>query len=78
MPKRIPDPSHVHIVVTRRGTSINVPARVGGFERHRAPTHGLYFHIGGKPDEGYFVSAERLWEALDLVIDIQDERGESE
>lgn len=93
MPKRAPDPTHVHVVVVRRGTPIQVPVRTGGYVIQRKPDgesvrvpvptggyttqraskHGLYFHYGGKPDEGFFVTADRLWEALDLVIDIEDE-----
>lgn len=73
VPKRIPDPTHVHVVVTRRGTPIQVPVRAGGYATQRAPSHGLYFHYGGQPDTGFFVTAERLWEALDLVIDLEDE-----
>lgn len=74
MPKRPPDPSFVHVDVIERGRVIAVPSRDNGvYARVRAPRHGLYFRLGANP-QGIFVSAQRLWEALDLVIDFDDER----
>ena len=73
MPKRPPDPSFIHIDVIQRGKTIVVPSRDNGqYVRARAPRHGLYFRLGMNP-QGIFVTANRLWEALDLVIDFDDE-----
>lgn len=73
MPKRIPDPRHVSLEPIKRGDRVLMPARPPdvGYIKERAPEHGVYMKLETQ-EHGLFVPARRLWEVLDLVIDIED------
>lgn len=56
----------------KRRDKVMLPAFFGdSYVEERAPEHGLYITLGTRT-EGIFVTAKALWEALDLVIDIED------
>lgn len=72
MPKRPPNPCRVNILPIKRGDTVPFPAPDGvNYVKARAPEHGLYLTLGSRT-EGLYVSARALWDALDLVIDIED------
>lgn len=72
MPKRPPNPCRINLTPIKRGDTVAMPAPDGiNYVNARAPEHGLYVTLGART-EGLFISARRLWDALDLVIDIED------
>lgn len=72
MPKRPHNPCRVNLLPIKRGDKVAMPAPDGiNSVEARAPEHGLYITLGDRT-VGMYVSARRLWDALDLVIDIED------
>lgn len=72
MPKKAIGPRHVGLLPIKRGDKVMLPAFFGDtYVKERAPEHGLYITLGTRT-EGVYVTARALWDALDLVIDIED------
>lgn len=61
------DPREVEITPVKAGRKITLPAAHGGVERQSAPSDGLHFEA--KEGGVFFVSAQRLWEKLDELLD---------
>ena len=73
MPKRPRDPRRVNLTPVKRGDKVLLPSRdgAGPYVKERAPEHGLYMTFDNQ-ETGMYVTARQAWDALDLVIDIED------